>query len=513
MPFITDLPNTLTCCLLLWWVTPVDLCRLDSAVCNEVVRTQYLSIVRSPLFVVRPLKPTGMTNSNFVKFMVGLIAWVIGRQITTSVVDVDAYFQQPVAERTAYVKRHGSRVRKVTIAATSFSVNYNESVITDLCKYCPNVEVFNCGIFLGPEAAARASITWTKLTHLTVHINNLVAFGDKCQSLVGLTTCGPETGIAESWLKFLATYSPLLRNISTGWKFNNQACKAVAARCPLLEEINLGLAAMKNVNLFLLASGCCKLSTLKLSSRAAVTNAGISAVAQNGALTTVSLSSCNAVSDAALRVIAECCVGLKSLQLYYNPRLSDATLILLGQRCHQLRHIQLQCCSFTSTGLQSLVEGCPLLQELSLFNWPQIGPAIQAAALNCPQLRLFDLRRSQVTGSAVRDVAKRCPLLEEVTLGGRNIGDKTVVEFARRCRNLTQFDVMKSSATADGIRTVVMHCGPLLSDILPPYGINPYSYNYVKPRKPTRGVIQCTSSVCVTELRAWLLERQSSGER
>jgi hypothetical protein len=118
--------------------------------------------------------------------------------------------------------------------------------------------------------------------------------------------------------------------------------------------------------------------------------------------------------------------------------------------------------------LQSLVEGSPLLQELGLYDWPQIGPAIQAAALNCPQLRLFDLRRSQVTGSAVREVAKRCPLLEEVTLGGRNIGDKTVAEFAKRCRNLTRFDVMKSSATADGIRTAVLHCGPLLSTLYRP---------------------------------------------
>jgi hypothetical protein len=98
-----------------------------------------------------------MTNPNFVDFMVGLTASVIGRQIATSVIDVDAYLQQPVVERTAYLKRHGSRVRKVTIAATSFSVNYNDPVITDLCEYCPNVEVFNCGIFLGPEAAARAS--------------------------------------------------------------------------------------------------------------------------------------------------------------------------------------------------------------------------------------------------------------------------------------------------------------------------------------------------------------------
>jgi hypothetical protein len=78
-----------------------------------------------------------------------LTAWIIDRQIATSFVDVDAYLQQPLLQRLGYVQRHGEYVRKVTIVTKPSSVGYNDYVIIDLCKNCPNVEVFNCNISFG----------------------------------------------------------------------------------------------------------------------------------------------------------------------------------------------------------------------------------------------------------------------------------------------------------------------------------------------------------------------------
>jgi hypothetical protein len=145
-----------------------------------------------------------------------------------------------------------------------------------------------------------------------------------------------------------------------------------------------------------LGSGCRKLRTLKLLSRA-VTDAGISAVARNGALTTVCLSGCN-VSDAGLQDVAEHCACLESLKLIINLRLSYATLVLLGHRCHQLRRIEIGGCNFTSAGLQSLVDRCPLLLDVCLCCWPHNGPAIEAVAVNCPVLRAFKIRHLEAPG-------------------------------------------------------------------------------------------------------------------
>jgi hypothetical protein len=434
-----------------------------------------------------------------------LTAWIINRQIATSFVDVDAYLQQPLLQRLRYVQRHGKHVRKVTIATKPSSAGYNDYVIMDLCKNCPDVEVFNCNISLGQAVAAHTSATWSKLTHLTLHVDNAVAFGKNCQSLIDLTVFGPNDN-TELWLEFFATCSPHLRKISTYKGFEEQVCHSIAARCALLEEITME-GVVTDDQLLALASGCRRLRTLKLLSRA-VTDAGVSAVARNGALTTVCLPGCN-VSDAGLQDVAEHCAGLESLKLIINLRLSDATLVLLGLRCHQLRRIEIGGCNFTSAGLQSLVEGCPLLLDLCLCRWPHIGPAIEAVARNCPVLRAFKIRHSEAPGISLRKVARHCLLLEDVSLGGRKIGDKTVAEFAKRCSNLKRFRADESAITAEGVRTIALHCGPRLDEISLPYGVDPYSYDIVKMKPPSNFIVP-VNTVNVKELRAWLLSGNGS---
>jgi hypothetical protein len=238
------LPETLSVELLLKWITTADIGRLDSALCNSVERENYLRVGRCVTCVLDiPTDRHSRRQYDAEKFT----GWLIKRQFSTSVLDVDGILVQNDVERKRYLLERGQHIREVHVCSSTSSTRLYTQILKVICEHCPYVQFFKCD---GSGKPVRSH------------------------------------GIS------------------------NATIRHVAAQCPHLQRVSLE----------------------------------------------------------------------------YSPQLTDAALIDLAHHCPQLRNCNISNIGCTHVGLQRLVEGCVMLEELRV-RCRDVGPALEAIPLNCPQLR------------------------------------------------------------------------------------------------------------------------------
>jgi hypothetical protein len=212
--------------LLSEWVYAADVGRLDSALCKELERENFL---RSPHCVLQP--PAGVTSQG------QFTNWLFKRQFSTSALDVSALLKQNCLVRSRYVKQQGHHVRTVNISSASTSTDAHDAALQFICKFCPNVRVFNCQAMVGAIGMGHV-VKWRKtLTHLTVTMveaqEDFSVLGAECQSLSELTICSNGQVCASSWSRFFEVCAPTLRKVSSTLPLDDLTCGIIAARCPL----------------------------------------------------------------------------------------------------------------------------------------------------------------------------------------------------------------------------------------------------------------------------------------
>jgi acetolactate synthase regulatory subunit len=445
--FFSTLPDSLILNLLSEWVYAADVGRLDSALCKELERENFLRVARSPHCVLHP--SAGVTSQG------QFTNWLFKRQFSTSALDVSALLKQNCLVRSRYVKQRGHHVRTVNISSASTSTDAHDAALQFICKFCPNVRVLNCQVMLGAIGMGHV-VKWRKtLTHLTVTMveaqEDFSVLGAECQSLSELTICSNGQVCASSWSRFFEVCAPTLRKVSSTLPFDDLICGIIAARCPLLEELDL--PTMSNATMVALANGCPKLRTLKMGHCCGPDLAGVSAIAQNGALTHLWVARSSHVSNEVIHEVAVHCRHLQHVSFVSTPLLNDSSLAVLGQNCPQLRSCRFEDLNISQEGLQSLAVGCLMLEELRVLRCRAVGPALQAIPLNCPHLRVFLIPEVAVAARMVTLLVERCPRLEKVRVSGREIGDTEVTLLITQCAKLTHLDVRGTSVTSLGART------------------------------------------------------------
>lgn len=85
-----------------------------------------------------------------------------------------------------------------------------------------------------------------------------------------------------------------------------------------------------------------------------------------------------------------------------DSHITDKSLIYLADHCHELRKLDLSLTDITSTGLEAIATGCPLLLWISLRICPGISDAsIRALKRGCLSLRHLDLEGCDVNESGI----------------------------------------------------------------------------------------------------------------
>jgi hypothetical protein len=207
------------------------------------------------------------------------------------------------------------------------------------------------------------------------------------------------------------------------------------------------------------------------------------------------------ISNATIRHVAAQCPHLQRVTLQSSPQLTDTALIDLAHHCPQLRSFHIASIGCTHVGLQRLVEGCSMSEELRV-RCRDVGPALEAIPLNCPQLRVLAVTGILASARLVTLLAEHCPKLEFVRVFGREIGDTEVAALITRCEKLVRLDVSRTSVTGLGLRALAPQC-KALQYIAVDADVDPFETSGVSAPRG-RCISPLVSVICVAELKCAL---------
>jgi hypothetical protein len=198
-------------------------------------------------------------------------------------------------------------------------------------------------------------------------------------------------------------------------------------RCVGLRRISLLLPDGGDELILTLAAHCTSLESLVISC-AGCTDSGIAALARvHTNLAELGIRFQTALTDDALRSIAQHLPTLKSLDLSGCRGITDAGVIELARSCTSLKAITLSSTRVTHVGISAIARNCPLLENFMTALIPLTDEAIITLAQWSPKLNRLCLFGASITDAALSALAAGdCPL-HHLFLGEcRNVTDAGV---------------------------------------------------------------------------------------
>jgi hypothetical protein len=195
----------------------------------------------------------------------------------------------------------------------------------------------------------------------------------KSSSLISLNICGchqiTDVGLREIAMNCLQLQT---LNISSCPSIEGYGLSAIAECCLYLTKLNISRnSAIKNWSLQKIFRKCCHLEDLNISYMKDISDEELRVIGEYcHDLMILEAIDCFYLSDQSILTISQYCKDLDYLDLSRNDmtyRVTDVSLMALGQRCHSLRTLKLNHCDHISdVGLHWLSEGCRLLETLEL---------------------------------------------------------------------------------------------------------------------------------------------------
>uniref|UniRef100_A0A8C7WYM5 F-box and leucine-rich repeat protein 4 n=1 Tax=Oryzias sinensis TaxID=183150 RepID=A0A8C7WYM5_9TELE len=155
------------------------------------------------------------------------------------------------------------------------------------------------------------------------------------------------------------------------------------------------------------------------------------------------------IEQTAILSILTFCVELRHLNLGSCVRIDDYDVVasMLATRCRSLRSVDLwRCRNLTDRGLNELVSGCRMLEELDLGWCPTLQSStgcFQQLARSLPRLRkLFLTANRTVCDSDIEELTAWCPSLQHLDiLGTRLVSAASLKKLLQACPKLLLLDI------------------------------------------------------------------------
>lgn len=283
---------------------------------------------------------------------------------------------------------------------------------------------------------------------------------------------------------------------------------AIVDAVPTLEVLEIaGAICVTDAALRALAHHCAKLRRLNISECTGIRGAGLSALAESRdacehmrelelagcsnlggdwalqrcvyaftKLERLNVAQCALVTDALLQTLAsQCGASLRGLLLSDCVNVTDAGVVAVAHKCHQLEEIALNRVTksekITDTACAALGEHCKKLQRIDLAGCRFLTDgALQWLATGCgASLQHVSLRdNAMLTDASARFLGANCPQLLSVALDNvSNVSDVGLRMIAAGCPNLRALSVRGLYLVSDGaarnfgiegLRAVAAHC-------------------------------------------------------
>ncbi|KAJ0986758.1 hypothetical protein J5N97_005114 [Dioscorea zingiberensis] len=117
------------------------------------------------------------------------------------------------------------------------------------------------------------------------------------------------------------------------------------------------------------------------------------------------------IGDDGIAVIALHCPILAELELRHCYLVTDAGLRAIPRHCTKLRRVSLHSCTFGAHGINSIIQGCTLLEELSISKFSRFSDAINGSK----SLRTVSLRYIH-GGRALLPLISQSPALQSLRI-------------------------------------------------------------------------------------------------
>ncbi|THU69920.1 hypothetical protein C4D60_Mb08t19500 [Musa balbisiana] len=227
---------------------------------------------------------------------------------------------------------------------------------------------------------------------------------------------------------------------------------------------------------------------LVLDARAPLLEAAPALLARFDAVSSLSLR-CDRFSDSigddALDLIARRCPALAHLKLRACHRVTDLGMSALASHCPALRRFACSSCSFGPAGIDAVLRGCPLLEDLSFKRLRGLADAVPQAVCfpassalrsvclkdlynaqcftsviaGSPSLRTLKIIRcSGEWDPVLQKIAGRVPKLAEVHLEKLQVADRGLVALTS-CLALEALHLVKTPECTDaGVAAIADNC-------------------------------------------------------
>lgn len=161
-------------------------------------------------------------------------------------------------------------------------------------------------------------------------------------------------------------------NISSCSEIDGTGLTAVAESCRQLLKLDISKChKIANWSVQKVFYYCKVLEEVNISHMSKISDEEIRTLAQNCPhLIALHAAECPYISDTSIQTVAQCCRDLDLLDVSRSEmqyRISDVSLLALGQSSRSLRTLRLSGCDVvTDVGLNWLTEGCKVIEELDL---------------------------------------------------------------------------------------------------------------------------------------------------
>lgn len=177
----------------------------------------------------------------------------------------------------------------------------------------------------------------------------------------------------------------------------------------------------------------------------------------------LSLNGCQAVTDEAIKLIAEKHFeSLKVLELFGCFNVSPTSINLIATSCKQISTLNLgQCHKVTNSTLCLLAKGLPKLESLDIRGCKQVrDSSLREIIINCQWLSTLIIANCPfITDSTLITLASVCPLLRCLDVCGiGKISDRGVETLSRSCSRLESLDLSSTKATGRSVMAIANNC-------------------------------------------------------
>ncbi|KAE8712753.1 F-box/LRR-repeat protein 3 [Hibiscus syriacus] len=216
-----------------------------------------------------------------------------------------------------------------------------------------------------------------------------------------------------------------------------EAFVLIGERCSFLEELDATDNEIDDEGLKSI-SRCSKLSILKLGICSNISDEGLAKVGSRcSQLKELDLYRSTAVSDTAIAAIADGCPALEMINIAYNDKITDKSLISLS-KCGMLKALEIRgCLGVSSTG-------------------------VSAIAVGCKQIAVLDIKKCfNINDNGMLSVAQFSQNLKQINLSYCSVTDVGLVALASlsRLQNMTILHL--AGLTPNGLAAALLACRAL----------------------------------------------------